>query len=112
MLPLSRSQLTQEGDQDLSFSALFAGTVNSSGQVFSFWSEHQGQREIIKRFLGHILISQMPPEGIDEALVSLREILEYHRGNAFYKLSEPEIIRRGTGKVTEASERPDLVISE
>jgi predicted RNase H-like HicB family nuclease len=58
------------------------------------------------------LVSIIPAEGIDEALTSLKEILEYHLENVRYKLPEPEIAHRGTGKISEISERPDLVISE
>lgn len=75
------------------------------------WKESDGE-EARKRFLGCMIFSLMPPQGIDEALTTLVEILEYHIENAQYSLPEPEITHRGTGKITGISSRPDLVISE
>ena len=104
-------RLVLKSDQGPAIRASFLGTVNSPGQAFSFWTESGGE-EAIKRLLGCVLVSIIPAEGIDEALTSLKEILEYHLENVRYKLPEPEITHRGTGKISGISERPDLIISE
>lgn len=103
--------LPQKTQQDQPLSTSFYATVNTPGQELSFWIQDEGQ-DSLKRLLGCLLISYMPSEGIDEALMNLKEIWAYYIERAQYRLPEPEVSHRGTGKIVGISERPDLVISE
>lgn len=67
----------------------------------------------LERFLGCFVISVMPTEGLQEALLSLGDIYKFHSDSARYRpLPQPTISRRAIGKVVRKSERPQLVITE
>lgn len=52
-------------------------TVNESGYDLSLYSPH-GEQENSKRFIGCVLLSLLPPEGLDEALDRLSSYWEYY----------------------------------
>ena len=111
MTPWDLQSLPQKTQQGQALRTSFYATVNTPGQELSFWIQDEGQ-DSLKRLLGCLLISYMPSGSIDEALTNLKEIWAYHIERARYRLPEPEVSRRGTGKIVKLSERPDLVISE
>lgn len=72
-----------------------------------------GGEESQKRILGCILLGAMPPAGLDEALESLRQIIEYWLEEAQYTpLSPPTPVQRSNGHIVSAGPRPDLVIAD
>jgi hypothetical protein len=90
--------------------SLFFSTVNSAGDELSFRIE--GEENSVKRLLGCVMIAAMPEEGVEEALQSLKDILEFWQHPAQRMLPSPPTIHYMTAKVLSISERPDLVLSE
>ena len=64
----------------------------------------------MKKFLGYRIVEAMPDEGIDEALIALRDIAVFHYERAHRILPLPAEPRRHTGRIIGTSERPDLDI--
>ncbi len=92
--------------------AVIHTTVNTArGTELSFWAEGD-EEELLKRVLGCAMMVIMPREGIDEALMSLKEIFEFRAQTHYRILPLPEKAARGKGKLARASKRPDLVISD
>jgi len=79
--------------------AVFPATVNSADNEMA-----------IKKLVGRWIVDVMPEEGINEALIALRDIAKfyYERSQRIHSLlAEP---RQHAGRVIGTSERPDLVI--
>ncbi len=89
--------------------AFFYGTVNSAGQEISFWIEGGGG-DALKRLIGCAILGIMPEEGIDEALTSLKDILDFR--TSYRMLPGAVESRQTTGRIVSTSQRPDLVIPE
>ena len=92
--------------------ALFQATVNSPG--------HQGSPRInesdetaVHRFIGRLLVTLMPAEGLEEALESLKEIREFHTeaipASRLTPIAEHPSIKL---RALPAQKAPDLVIEE
>lgn len=88
---------------------VFYGTANSAGPEVSFWGRGVGE-DALKRWLGCVILSLMPEEGLEEALLSLKDILEFRSYTKPH--TKPRISHHTTGKVVSKSQRPDLVVSE
>lgn len=90
-----------------------SGTVGAFGQEISFYNEQEGeQNEVIRRFLCHLLISGLPSQGLEEALETLADIIQFHLQSpppTQFQLksqeTEPQIATVG-----KAIPRPELVL--
>ena len=91
--------------------AVIYTTVTSPGQEVSLWTERVGN-DAVKRVIGCAMIFAMPEEGINEALASLRDILEFSYEATHGMLPPPVAVRRSMGRIVGTTRRPDLVISE
>lgn len=62
------------------------------------------------RYLGCIMIGFMPDEGLEEAVLSLRDILKFHshRPTPHFERLAPKAI---DATITDKKKRPDLVIT-
>lgn len=91
--------------------AFFHATVNSAGQEIAFWFEGR-EEDILKRLIGCAMIAIMPEEGVEEALLSLRDIWDFRTQTSYQMLPGPLQTQRSTGRVVRTSQRPELVIPE
>ena len=90
--------------------AVLQGTVGSYQQELAF--SYSGDAEDVKkRWLGCALLFAMPKQGLEEALTSLMDILEFNFANRYLKIA-PVTTIEGSGKFVDISERPDIVINE
>ncbi len=89
----------------------FHSTEDSVRHKISFLSEGEGE-DILRRFIGHLILANMPEEGIDETLTTLKDIFEFNVEKINYQLPEPFVVRSGSGKVVSVSKAPDLIIEE
>ncbi|MDP2673714.1 MAG: hypothetical protein Q8Q00_02270 [Dehalococcoidia bacterium] len=104
--------MTDESAYPISGSfAVLHGTVNSLGQQVSMWAERGGD-DVAKRAIGCWMLFIMPEEGVDEALTSLKEMVEYHYETSRGILSPPAKTLTQRGRIVGTAERPDLIISE
>lgn len=63
------------------------------------------------RFLGCLMIGLMPDEGLDEALSSLRDMLEFYGQKPAGIHHTPQIPQTINARIIEQKKRPDLVIT-
>jgi hypothetical protein len=110
-MPWSLERLAEELERSEEPFAFLTAMVTSAGQEIWVWAE-EGERRSVKRLLGYAMIFFMPEEGVDEALTSLRDILEFSYESPRGMLPPPAVMRRHVGKIVRTSQRPDLVISE
>lgn len=87
----------------------FEGSITAGEAEISFESDAFGQ-EAALRLAGCLLVSLMPREGVEEALLELREIYRFHDENLRLTPPESEEDRTGRAVVSASSERADLVI--
>ena len=92
---------------DLPFAG-FPGTATSS---FSFAIEGEGLN-VLRRFVGCVMMMTMPEPGLEEALASLEDVFESTWYQTHGVLHRPATTRPWTGTVIGVSDRPHLVISE
>ena len=85
----------------------FPGTVTS----FSFAAEGEAL-DVLRRFIGCLLMMAMPEPGLEEALGSLEDVFESSWRMTYGLLPHPATTRRWAGRLVGVSDRPDLVISE
>ena len=107
---LAQWRLANEADPSRASLILLGATVNSAGQEVSLLWTEEGENAT-KRWIGCAMMCRMPDEGVDEALVSLRDIWEFHE-TTHRMLPRPVETRRYVGRIVGTSQRPDLVISE
>lgn len=88
---------------------VFNTTVKSVGEEVSFWIEHEGD-DAVKRYLGCVIISAMPEDGVNEALQSLLDIFAFNTQRLQLPPSQEIVEYRAQGKVVGKSARPDLQI--
>ncbi len=93
----------------------FSGTVGALGQEISFYNEQEGEsREIAQRFFCHFLISGLPSQGLEEALETLADILQFHLQPpppARFRLkSQEQETQPKIAKVGKTIPRPELII--
>jgi hypothetical protein len=80
--------------------------------MVSFWAHGDGE-ESYRRIWGCIILGLMPPEGLEEAVDSLREILEFRLENARLAQAQDRTnVHYGLGPVVSVSQRPDLVLAD
>ena len=90
--------------------AIIHGTVSFPDEQISFSFEGDDETTI-KRALGCIMLTAMPPSGLDETLQSLREFLEFYTYTP--KKSLPSGQRKvSSGQVVVKGKRPGMVIGE
>ncbi len=89
---------------------VLTSTVGSAQEGLSFRATMR-PFEAKKRLLGIALLSAMPAGGLDEVLVSLMEVFDFHYTNQFL-LQEPLITRQSACRVVTRGDRPDLIIEE
>jgi hypothetical protein len=65
----------------------------------------------LKRMMGFALMFAMPSDGLDEALSSLEEIIQF-RLERLQTLALPAQVRRSVGKRMSSGPSPELVIAE
>lgn len=108
---LTRSPLNEQVNLDMLEHAVFYGTVNSAGHQFSFEMKGAGQN-VLKRWLGCVMLAMIPEDALNEALESLKDIMEFHTYAMHDMIPSSRITRHTTGTIVSTSQRPDLVISE
>lgn len=86
-------------------------TVSSiEPETFRFSMEAEGD-DALKRLVGCVLIIKMPPNGLDEALTSLRDMWEFWDARSPFGLPERTGIET-TASVISARVRPELVLPD
>ena len=78
--------------------------------IFQATVDYPDEEVALRRFLSHVILAMVPDNGVDEALFSLRDIVEF-----YYEPRQPllpQVTTSYTARVGRATERPDLVISE
>jgi hypothetical protein len=65
----------------------------------------------LERFLGCAMIGMMPAEGLEEALYSLRDMLEFYRQVPLHLYGAQPKSETINATVVERKKRPDLVIT-
>lgn len=91
--------------------AFLTAVITSTRQEISLWVK-EGEENAVKRLAGCAMICFMTEEAVDEALISLRDILEFSYESPHGVLPPPMATRRHMGRIVATSHRPDLVISE
>ena len=91
--------------------ATFQGTVNSPTQYLDFVMAGRGESDV-KRWMGCMFMACMPDGGLDDALTSLKDVLEFALEDMQVALPAAPEAPRVSGKATSPSERPELVIAE
>ena len=91
--------------------AVFYGTVNSPGHQLSFEMKGEGQNAL-KRWLGCVMLAMIPEDALNEALESLKDIVEFHTYTTHNMIPSSRTTRHTTGTIVSTSQRPDMVISE
>jgi len=67
----------------------------------------EGEMEvIIKKLIGLALLAYMPETGLDEALLSLKDIFEFNMEKARFQLPEPTTVMVSRGIVSKVLESP------
>lgn len=90
--------------------ARFNATVNSPGEQISFWLDADDETAL-KKFVGCLIISAMPEEGLNEALTSLKDVWDFHIYTPPKAL--PDRSRQvAAGRVVRTRKRPDLFLGE
>ena len=59
-----------------------------------------------------LMLVRMPEEGLDEALTSLKDMLDFYLEVPELSIPPKRLSHQMTGKVGSAKKRPDLVITE
>lgn len=109
--PLSHSRFSDDPAPVESVYAVFSGTVNSPGQELSFWIEAGGE-DALRRLVGCAILVAIPEEGMEEALTSLRDILDFHYERQYVLPPAGVTTQRRAGSIARTAKRPDLAISE
>ena len=90
----------------------FYSTATHTGDTVSFMAYGDGD-ESLRRILGCILLGAMPPEGLEEAIDSLKEILEFRLENErLAQLRTQPAVQYGLGTIVHSGPRPNLVLAE
>jgi hypothetical protein len=103
--------LNEEVNLEVLEHAVFYGTVNSAGHQLSFEMKGEGQ-DVLKRWLGCIMLAMIHEDALNEALESLKDIIEFHTYTARQILPPPTLGQSIEGKVVRALHRPDIIIAE
>ena len=112
-----KSSITQWGLDLFNFKNIgcdytfFASEPNEQETTYEITIDIAGSSEIaFTRYLGCIIVGLMPDEGLEEALFSLRDMLQFysHKVAPEFKRLPPKAI---DATVTEKKKRPDLVIT-
>lgn len=92
--------------------ASFQAIVNSPGHQVSL-RINESDETAVHRFIGCLLVTLMPAEGLEETLESLKEICEFHTeaipAPIFTPMAEHP---RGKMRALPPQKAPDLVIEE
>lgn len=83
------------------------------GTVASFPVTGEGELALKKKIIGCIALAMMPPEAVDEAFQSLKDIWEFHCGStraAQSSLLGAPKMSGGTGRIIGTARRPNLVL--
>ncbi len=89
----------------------FYATVSSPNQRRSWLME--GNDDIaLRKVIGCLMILMMPEEGLNETLISLKDMLEFYMEVPELSLPPEHPTHRVVGNVVSPMRRPDLVISE
>ncbi len=90
-----------------------SGTLCAGGYDLAFTTGGVGQEEVTKRMMAHALLFMMPPNGLDEAVESLGEMLEFHRDRMMLLAApvQQRVIER-KAKITALAERTHFVVAD
>ncbi len=72
--------------------------------------DYADEETFFRRLLGHMMLEMVPDEGFDEALISLKDIVEFYWES--YQPALPAASMSRTGRVTSVGRRPDLEVSD
>ncbi|MGB7621020.1 MAG: hypothetical protein WBN92_01605 [Terriglobia bacterium] len=75
--------------------------------TFSFTSPF---RDAMMRWIGYIILTRMPEDGLKEAVTCLKDILQYTIEDRYYSSVEPTIVHTTPGTINSVSERQDLIL--
>ena len=109
--PSSQYPSNEKGSLGALEHAVFYGTVNSAGHQLSLEMKGDGQYAL-KRWLGCVILAMIPEDALNEALESLKDIMEFYAYTPHHTLPSLGITRYTTGRIVSKSQRSDLVISE
>jgi hypothetical protein len=107
MMPWSHELSSADIESDESI----AHSLAEPGTVYEIKINMKGNNPtMLKRYFGCIMIGFMPDEGLDEALLSLRDMLDFyrHKPTPLPPMLSPKTI---SGTITNKKKRPDLVIA-
>ena len=107
---MAQWRLSDEAEPSRTSLMLLGATVTSASQEISLLWAEEGEKAI-KRWIGCAMMCAMPDESVNEALVSLKDIWEFHE-TTHRMLPPPVETRRYVGRIVGTSHRPDLVISD
>ena len=110
-MPLSLWTFNEAVESATAGYAVCRATVNYAGEEMSFWVEGGGE-DVLKRAIGCAMIMGMPNEGVEEAVSYLKGVLAFYFEMTHLMLPQPRVTQWRTGRLTSASQRPDLLISE
>jgi hypothetical protein len=85
------------------------GATETTYEV-TFTLEMYGETAL-ERFLGCVMIGMMPDQGLEEALYSLRDMLEFYRQKPVHLYGAQPKSETINATVVEWKKRPDLVIT-
>ena len=85
--------------------------VASPGITMSFSLHGQDDEVLRKRIFGCLLLYRMPQEGLQEAMMSLADILDYYRERARVTAPAPTV-ESHYGIITSTGVRPELTLYE
>ncbi|HEV8573567.1 MAG TPA: hypothetical protein VGR43_02560 [Dehalococcoidia bacterium] len=88
------------------------GTLTGWGYDVSF-TETATAEEAARRVMAHVMVFVMPPEGLDEAVSCLWDIIEFHKDRvevALAPIDTRSVV--GRGRVVEVTERSPLTLGD
>ena len=92
--------------------AMLAGTAFTRDEEYFVWASGQGTYAV-KRMLGHLLVFLMPDSAVDEAITTLRDVVEFYSYPAFPAIpSTTRQLKPYRARVQSPTVRPPLDISE
>ena len=107
---LSLNQWLDDDGGSTDFSGHFGELFRGRRGEFSFQTSASGL-DALYRLLGYVLVSIIPPEGMEEALSHLKRVYEYHTElPQERRLIAPRASKSGIATVTRSLERKPLVL--